>query len=110
MYAIREHIVSEHVNCEYAVDIVSKQYIDQLANIDNDYLKERTTDIADLAKRLNFALRNKELKTLYSISEESIIASVDLTPSQTAGINKERVKGIVLERGGKSSHSVIIAG
>jgi phosphoenolpyruvate-protein phosphotransferase (PTS system enzyme I) len=107
--AIREYIVSEHVNCEYALNIVAKQYIDQLANIDNDYLKERTTDIADLAKRLNFALRNKELKTLSDISEDSIIAAVDLTPSQTAGINKERVKGIVLERGGKSSHSVIIA-
>jgi phosphoenolpyruvate-protein phosphotransferase (PTS system enzyme I) len=106
---IREHIVNEHVNCEYALNIVAGQYIDLFANIDNDYLRERTTDVADLAKRLNFALSGKEMKTLSGISEDSIIAAVDLTPSQTAGINKDRVKGIILERGGKSSHSVIIA-
>lgn len=107
--AIREHIEKEHVNCEYALDIVSKQYIDLFANIDNDYLRERTTDIADLTRRIIYVLRGKEIKTLSYIGVDSIIAAVDLTPSQTAGINKDRVKGIILERGGKSSHSVIIA-
>lgn len=106
---IRENIFNGHVNCEYALNIVTQQYIEQFANIDNDYMRERTIDVVDLAKRLNFALRGKELKTLMSISEDSIIVAIDLTPSQTAGINKERVKGIILERGGKSSHSVIIA-
>ena len=106
---IKEIIANEKVNCEYALDVVAREYIEVFANIDNDYLRERTSDIADLAKRLNFALRGKEMKTLADISEDSIVAAVDLTPSQTAGIDKDRVKGIILERGGISSHSVIIA-
>lgn len=106
---IQEIIVNEHVNSEYALDIVAKQYIELFANIDNDYLKERTVDIADLAKRLNCTLNGRELKTLSEINEDSIIAAVDLTPSQTAGLNKDMIKGIILERGGLSSHSVIIA-
>lgn len=106
---IREIIENEKVNCEYALDLVAKQYIELFANIDNDYLRERTADISDLAKRLSFALMGKELKTLSGINEDSIVAAADLTPSQTAGINKARVKGIILESGGMSSHSVIIA-
>jgi phosphoenolpyruvate-protein phosphotransferase (PTS system enzyme I) len=107
--AIKSYITNEYVNCEYALDIVAKQYIDLFANIDNDYLKERATDVVDLARRLNFALRGKEMKTLSEVNEDSIIAAVDLTPSQTSGINKDKVKGIILEKGGKSSHSVIIS-
>ncbi len=106
---IKEIIETEQVNCEYAVDSAARQYIELFENMDNDYLKERTVDLADIAKRLNFILRGKELKTLSDIREDSIVAAADLTPSQTAGINRKRVKGILLEHGGISSHSVIIA-
>lgn len=106
---IRRYIVDDHFNCEYALDQVAKQYIDRLSKIDNPYLRERTADVADLARRINFALRGREMKTLSGISRESIVAAVDLTPSQTAGIDRNKVKGIILEKGGKSSHSVILA-
>jgi len=102
-------IEEEKVNAEYALNIVSCEYIEIFKNIDNDYLKERTSDIEDMTKRITFALHDKELITLSTIKEDAIVAAGDLTPSQTAGINKARVKGIVLEKGGKSSHSVIIA-
>lgn len=106
---VRCIIEGERVNCEYAVDIVSKQYIELFANIDNDYLRERTADIADLARRLNFILSGKEMKTLSGICEDAIVAAADISPSQAAGMNKAWVKGIALEHGGMSSHSIIIA-
>lgn len=106
---IKDIISNELVNCEYALDVVARQYIELFANMDNDYLKERTSDIADLAKRLNYALVGKVPRMLSEIREDYILAAVDITPSQTAGINKDKVKGIILERGGMSSHSVIIA-
>lgn len=106
---IKDTVEREKVNAEYALDIVSKEYIEILKSIDNDYLRERTADIEDMSKRVAFALNGKELATLSSIGGDAIIAAEDLTPSQTAGIDKERVKGIVLEKGGRSSHSVIIA-
>lgn len=106
---VKRYILEEHYLSEYALSIVSQNYINILANIDNDYLKERTADVADLTKRLNAALSGRQVQSLDNINDESIITAVDLTPSQTAGINKNKVKGIVLERGGKSSHSVIIA-
>ena len=106
---IRDTIANELVSCEYALDAVVRQYTELFTNMDNDYLKERTSDIADLAKRLNYALAGREPRMFSDIREDFILAAVDLTPSQTVGINKDRVRGIILERGGMSSHSVIIA-
>lgn len=106
---INFYIEQEKVNAEYALALVSDEYVELFKNIDNDYIKERTSDIEDLTKRIIFALGGKELITLSAISEDAIVAAEDLTPSQTAGINKNLVKGIILEKGGKSSHSVIIA-
>lgn len=106
---IQSAVQNEQVNCEYAVEIAVRKYIELFENMDNDYLKQRTIDMVDIARRLNAILMGKEQKTLSGIVEDSIIAAADLTPSQTAGINRERVKGILLERGGSSSHSVIIA-
>jgi phosphoenolpyruvate-protein phosphotransferase (PTS system enzyme I) len=106
---IKGIIENEHFNSEYAVNIAARKYIELFENMDNDYLKERTIDLVDIAKRLSFILMGKEQKTLSDICEDSIVAAADLTPSQTVGIDRERVKGILLERGGSSSHSVIIA-
>lgn len=106
---IRAAVENDHTNCEYAVTIAAQKYITLFENMDNDYLKQRTIDMVDISRRLNAILTGKEQKTLSDIREDSIVAAADLTPSQTAGINRDRVKGILLERGGSSSHSVIIA-
>ncbi|MDF2654876.1 MAG: phosphoenolpyruvate-protein phosphotransferase [Bacillota bacterium] len=106
---IRTAVENDHTNCEYAVTIAAQKYITLFENMDNDYLKQRTIDMVDISRRLNAILTGREQKTLSGIMEDSIVAAEDLTPSQTAGINRDRVKGILLERGGSSSHSVIIA-
>ncbi|QOX63774.1 phosphoenolpyruvate--protein phosphotransferase [Anoxybacterium hadale] len=106
---IQTAVQKEQVNCEYAVHIAAQKYIALFENMDNDYLKQRTIDMVDISRRLNAILTGKEQKTLTGILEDSIVAAADLTPSQTAGINRDRVKGILLEKGGSSSHSVIIA-
>ncbi|HYE67201.1 MAG TPA: phosphoenolpyruvate--protein phosphotransferase [Anaerovoracaceae bacterium] len=106
---IRNIIEEEHFNSEYAVNIAARKYIELFENMDNDYLKERAIDLVDIAGRLSYILLGKEQKTLSNISEDSIVVAADLTPSQTVGLDRNRVKGILLERGGISSHSVILA-
>lgn len=106
---VREIIYDEHLNSEYAVDAAARDFIDRFEDMGNGYLKERAADIRDIARRLNFALRGIESTILSGIHKEAIVAAEDLSPSQTMGINRNKVKGIVLERGGVSSHSVILA-
>lgn len=106
---IKGYIFTELMNCEYALSVTAQEFVTMFQNIDNEYLRERTADIEDLAKRLNFALRGKELNALSGITGKVVVAASDLSPSQTAGIDRERVKGILLERGGTSCHSVILA-
>ncbi len=106
---IRNLIQEEKVSAEYAVSTVAEEYIELFKNIDNDYLRERTSDIEDLEARLLSLLDGSEPNTLSAMDKDVIVAAIELTPSQTACINKTRVKGIILEKGGASSHSVIIA-
>ncbi|GHU51032.1 phosphoenolpyruvate-protein phosphotransferase [Clostridia bacterium] len=105
-------------SCEIAVDQITHEYMELFANMDNDYLKQRVIDIDDLRIRLlgilaedNEAGAESAEAIVESVSESSmrIIAARNLTPSKVAEIDLDRVKGILLENGGKSSHSVILA-
>lgn len=104
---IREIVKRQKVNCEYAIVNRSESYRSELAALDNPYLNERTADITDLEKRLlNVLSGNIEMD-----SEDGswIVAAEDLTPSQIVELGKNRLKGIILEKGGLSSHCVILA-
>ncbi|MEM1486329.1 phosphoenolpyruvate--protein phosphotransferase [Oscillospiraceae bacterium PP1C4] len=105
-----EHILKEdQVNCEYAVELAAKQYMDYLESLDNAYLNERSADIFDLSKRLIRILLGDESFGIENMQEAYIAVAVDFTPSQIAEMNRNQVKGLVLEKGGMSSHSVILA-
>lgn len=106
---IKEKIKDEKVNAEWAVNEVANFYIDMFENIEDEYLKARAADLRDVSKRLLRALLNVETPDLISISEKSIIIAEDLTPSDTAQMNKEMVVGIVTELGGRTSHTSIMA-
>ncbi len=103
---IRKQIETERVNCEYAVAQRSEAYRQELSALDNPYLNERAADITDIEERL--------LKTLGGYAEAEtagpmIAAAVDLTPSQVVELGRKGLQGIVLEKGGLSSHCVILA-
>ncbi len=107
MGAIKRLITAEKANCEYAVSVCSEQYRAELAALDNAYLNERTADITDIELRLLRCLTGHEEER--AEDGEKIVVAVDLTPSQVIELGKAGLAGIVLEKGGLSSHCVILA-
>lgn len=107
MGQITRVITEERVNCESAITECSEKYRLELAALDNPYLNERVADITDIEKRLLRALKHKE-KDPWG-EEPKIVVAVDLTPSQVAEFGREKLKGIILEKGGMSSHCVILS-
>ena len=100
-------IREEQVNCEYAVAQCSEAYRAELAALDNPYLNERTADITDIEKRLLRALSGQGEAAV--APGPKIVAAIDLTPSQVVELGRQGLRGIVLEKGGLSSHCVILA-
>lgn len=107
--AVKEKIGSDKLNAEFAVNEVSGQYVAMFEAIEDEYLRERAADLRDISKRLLRILLGLEEMDLAAISEDSIIVAEDLTPSDTAQMNKDKVKGFVTELGGKTAHTSIIA-
>ena len=101
-------IENEKVNAEYAADAVANQMVAMFEAMDNDYFRERAADIKDVTYRLKCNLLGLTIPDLTSINEDTIIVAYDLTPSDTAQLNKY-VKGFATSIGGKTSHSAIMA-
>lgn len=101
--------IDEGINAEAALDEVSSMFITMFESMDNEYMKERAADIRDVAHRLLSKLLKVDLPDLTTINEDVIIFADDLTPSMTAQLNKEFVKGFVTNIGGRTSHSAILA-
>ncbi len=86
--SIKEKVKSEKVNVEWAIKTISDEYIQIFENMEDEYLKERALDLKDISTRLLRILLGIEATDLGSIEEESIILAYDLTPSDTAQIDK----------------------
>ena len=78
-------------------------------SMDNEYMKERAADIRDVTKRVTGHLLGVEIPNPSMISEEVVIVAEDLTPSDTAQLNRQFVKGFTTDIGGRTSHSAIMA-
>src|SRR6266567_3372799 len=103
-------IQEQKVNAEYAFHTVAERYAATLAAIEDDYLRERATDMRDVTTRvLNNLLGVEEEGNLRCLKEPCIIISHDLTPSNTAQMDKRNVLGFVTEVGSKTSHTAIMA-
>jgi len=90
-----------------------KEYLDQVAatmrNLEDEYLRERAAEFEDLQNNLLLALNGLPFASLASAPPDSIIFAEDLTPSETAQLDIEKVRGFVLEHGGRTSHVAILA-
>lgn len=106
---VKETIKSQEVNAEWAVKNVADKFIKIFENIEDEYLRERALDLKDVSNRLLRILLDIQTMDLGSLEEECIIVAEDLTPSDTAQMNKEMVIGFVTELGGKTSHTSIMA-
>ncbi|WP_413725176.1 phosphoenolpyruvate-protein phosphotransferase PtsI [Sodalis sp. RH16] len=80
-----------------------------LEELDDEYLKERATDVRDIGKRLLRNILGMPIIDLSSISEEVVLVATDLTPSETAQLNLDKVLGFVTDLGGRTSHTSIMA-
>ncbi|MDB6125562.1 MAG: phosphoenolpyruvate--protein phosphotransferase [Pedosphaera sp.] len=104
------NIQEKRVNAEYAFHVVAEKYASTLAAIEDDYLRERATDMRDVTSRiLNNLTGRQEEVDLKKIKEPCIIISYDLSPSTTAQLDKKTVLGFATDVGGKTSHTAIMA-
>ncbi len=96
-------------NVEWVFQEVATRYSETLNKIDDPYLRERALDIQDVTKRVIRNLQGKAPKTFLGLSEPHILVAHNLTPSDTASMNRERVLGIVTDLGSRTSHTAIMA-
>jgi phosphoenolpyruvate-protein phosphotransferase (PTS system enzyme I) len=106
---MKDKITSDSVLAEQALDEVATMFIDMFKNMDNEYMRERAADIQDVTKRVMAHLLNVTFPNPALIDEEVIVIAKDLTPSDTAQLNREFVKGFATDIGGRTSHSAIMA-
>jgi phosphotransferase system enzyme I (PtsI) len=103
-------IKEEKVNAEYAFHSVAERYAEALLAANDEYLRERVSDMRDLTSRvLDNLLEVKDALDLHHLTEPCILVSHDLSPSTTAQLNKQFVLGFVTDIGGKTSHTAIMA-
>ncbi len=103
-------IREQKANAEYAFHTVAERYIEALANIDDQYLRERAADMRDLNGRvLDNLLEVKDAVDLRHLAEPCILVGHDLSPSTTAQLDKKFVLGFATDIGGQTSHTAIMA-
>ncbi|MBR8660983.1 phosphoenolpyruvate--protein phosphotransferase [Brevibacillus sp. NL20B1] len=106
---VKGKIAAEKVNAESALHETAQMFIELFEQMDNEYMKERAADIRDVTKRVLSHLLGVKFAAPSDLAEEVIIVAEDLTPSDTAQLDRRYVKGFVTDIGGRTSHSAIMA-
>lgn len=115
---LQDPMLLDAVMCKIEKDLISapgavQQTIEEQAalfeNMEDPYFKERSQDVRDIGRRLMNTLLGIEEKEISNLKEDTILVSKNITPSQMAAADKKRVKGIISETGGKTSHTAILA-
>ncbi|NNV01165.1 phosphoenolpyruvate--protein phosphotransferase [Brevibacillus sp. MCWH] len=106
---VKGKITAEKVNAESALHETAQMFIELFEQMDNEYMKERAADIRDVTKRVLSHLLGVKFAAPSDLAEEVIIVAEDLTPSDTAQLDRRYVKGFVTDIGGRTSHSAIMA-
>ena len=102
-------IRTQMLNSEYVLEDVCERFAAIFESIDNELMQQRATDMRDIKTRLQKAVLGLEDVDLSELEADSILIAKDLTPSMTAGLDPEKVAGIITQFGGTTSHSAILA-
>ena len=102
-------VKKEKLGIDYIFSEVLKRYASVFSRIEDEYLKERISDINDVGRRILRNLLGKKRKGLSDLEEEVVVVAHDLSPSDTATMHKNKVIGFVTDIGGKTSHTAIMA-
>lgn len=105
---IENMIVTQHVNAEYAVSLADKHFSNIFEKMDNAYFRERSADMHDICERI-VAILSGESRSGIESDEKVIVFAKDLSPSETAGMNKNRILSFVTVNGSALSHTAILA-
>jgi phosphotransferase system enzyme I (PtsI) len=106
---IRELVEREHYAPEYAVTQILKSYAKKFLALPNRYMAERVSDVYDVEKRLLRNLIGAKRESLGTLTEPVIIIAHDLSPSQTASLDRSKILGFATDIGGRTSHTTIVA-
>jgi len=107
--SIQKKITDEKFNAEFSLQTVATQTATIFENMDNEYMTERAADIRDVTKRVLNILMGIKVVSIAEIQDECILVAKDLTPSDTAQIDKAKILAFVTEIGGRTAHTSIIA-
>ncbi|MBZ6006511.1 MULTISPECIES: phosphoenolpyruvate--protein phosphotransferase [Paraclostridium] len=102
-------IKDEKVNADFALNEVKEMFVSIFESMDNEYMRERAADIKDVTNRVLRHILGIKVVDLSALSEEVILIAHDLTPSDTATMNKKMVLGFLTNIGGRTSHTAIMA-
>ena len=102
-------IRTQMLNSEYVLEDVCERFAAIFESMDNELMQQRATDMRDIKTRLQKAVLGLEDVDLSELEADSILIAKDLTPSMTAGLDPEKVAGIITQFGGTTSHSAILA-
>ncbi|WP_016677070.1 phosphoenolpyruvate-protein phosphotransferase PtsI, partial [Yersinia pestis] len=102
-------IKDEHASADAAAYSVIEGQAKALEELDDEYLKERAADVRDIGKRLLKNILGLNIVDLSAIQDEVILVATDLTPSETAQLNLDKVLGFITDIGGRTSHTSIMA-
>lgn len=104
-----KRIENDRIKAEYGTKKVMEDQIKIFEGMDDPYIKERATDIRDVGTRILKNILGIPINNLRDLDDDYILVGQDITPSQMASADREHIKGIVSELGGKTSHTAIIA-
>jgi len=102
-------MINDGASADYATKTVSDNMVSMFESLEDTYFKERAADIKDVSFRLLCNILGLNIPDLTAIDEEVVIVSEEMTPSDTAQLNKKYALGFVTEIGGKTSHAAIMA-
>ena len=106
---IEGKISTQHVTAEFAVYSVMRSLVDRFSQIDNQYVRERVHDLWDLERRILRHLIGRTRVELGDLTHDAVVIAHDLTPSQTAALDKTMIKALATDIGGRTSHTAILA-
>ncbi|UKJ47058.1 phosphoenolpyruvate--protein phosphotransferase [Lysinibacillus sp. ACHW1.5] len=106
---INQKIADEAVNAEYALHEVSNMFVALFEGMDDEYMSARASDIKDVTNRILAHLLGVHIPNPSNMNEQVIIVANDLTPSETAQLDRNYVLGFITDIGGRTSHSAIMA-
>ena len=106
---VNSELRSTNKNVESCYHQIAQRYISFFSSMEDEYLKERVSDIQDVSRRLLQNLIGMNKSNLGELAAHSIIVSEDITPSDTADMDRSKLLGFITDAGGQTSHSVIMA-